>query len=126
MTPALFFMVGSREYKTAEELQTEIDAYFELIAAGRDNPTITGLAYYLGFASRQSFYDYEQREKFTYIVKRARLKIESVYEGRLFYKNPTGAIFGLKNMGWTDRQEIQHQGFPDPMITIHIEKPKDE
>jgi hypothetical protein len=76
--------------------------------------TITGLAYFLGFESRQSFYDYEKHAEFSYIIKRARLRIECDYEERLNSKNPTGPIFALKNMGWSDRQEIdqktQHSG----------------
>lgn len=68
--------------------------------------TITGLALYLGFESRQSFYDYEKKEEYSYIIKRARLAIESCYEEGLHYKTPTGSIFALKNMGWFDRQEF--------------------
>jgi hypothetical protein len=68
--------------------------------------TITGLALYLGFESRQSFYDYEKKEEYSYIIKRARLAIESCYEEGLHYKTPTGSIFALKNMGWFDRQEL--------------------
>jgi hypothetical protein len=36
--------------------------------------------------------------------------MEQIYEKRLNEsKNPTGAIFALKNFGWTDRQEIKHE-----------------
>ncbi len=28
------------------------------------------------------------------------------YEKRLLDKNPTGAIFALKNFGWTDKQQV--------------------
>ncbi len=72
--------------------------------------TITGLCIYLGFESRQSFYDYEKRETFSYIIKRARLRVENYYEQCLQYGNVTGAIFPLKNMGWHDKQEIDHSG----------------
>jgi hypothetical protein len=70
--------------------------------------TITGLCLYLGFESRQSFYDYEEKKEFSYIIKRARLVIESMYEEYLQSKNPTGSIFALKNMNWTDKSEIDH------------------
>lgn len=70
--------------------------------------TITGLAFYLGFESRQSFYDYEKREEFSYIIKRARLQIEKSYEQMLFGQNCTGAIFALKNLGWSDKQTIEN------------------
>jgi hypothetical protein len=73
---------------------------------------------FLGFDSRQSFYDYEKRDGFSYIIKKARLKVESHYEQCLQYGNVTGAIFPLKNMGWSDKQEIEHSGG----VTIHIDK----
>ena len=73
-------------------------------------PTISGLAYFLGFESRQSFYDYEKYPDFSYIIKRARLFIEVEYEEQLQHGNTTGAIFALKNMGWTDRQELGLDG----------------
>lgn len=110
-----------RHYNTAKELQTEIDNYFEHIKGERGTKvdetgivewmrppeycTVTGLAYYLGFESRQSVYDYEKDGQFSYVIKKARLKIESGYEQRLYSQSPTGAIFALKNMGWKDKTE---------------------
>lgn len=81
------------------------DGYFKYCEKNDKPPTITGLAFFLGFESRQSFYDYEKREIYSYTVKRNRLRIESEYESRLSMHNPTGAIFALKNLGWSDRQE---------------------
>lgn len=72
-------------------------------------PTITGLAYHLGFSSRQSFYDYEKDGEFSYTIKRSRLKIENEYEKALHHNSPTGAIFALKNFGWSDKQEIDQK-----------------
>ena len=72
--------------------------------------TITGLCLFLGFESRQSFYDYEDKKEFSYIVKRARLVIENGYEEGLFFKTPTGSIFALKNMGWHDKSEHELSG----------------
>lgn len=113
-------------YNTAEELQHKIDDYFnngvrtKTVLVGKDKepmelpvPTITGLAYYLGFESRQSFYDYEKKEGFTYTIKRARLFIEVEYEMQLSVGNTTGAIFALKNMGWIDSQKLDHSNNGD-------------
>jgi hypothetical protein len=72
----------------------------------RDKVTISGLCYHLGFESRQSFYDYEEREEFSYIVKRARLRVEMSYEQRLQDNACTGSIFALKNMGWADEKKL--------------------
>ncbi len=82
-------------FASPEELQRKIDEFIESCSSkiikddeGEDQVdlgkpiTISGLAYYLGFESRQSFYDYEKREEFSYTVKRARLFIESSYEQR--------------------------------------------
>lgn len=92
------------KYNSAEELQKAIDTYWE----GTDRPTITGLALHLGFESRQSFYDYEKSGEFSYIIKRARLNVESVYESNLHSGNAAGSIFALKNFGWTDKSTVEH------------------
>jgi len=77
--------------------------------------TICGLAYYLGFESRQSFYAYEEKIEFSYIIKRARLRIEQMYEQNLQFNNVAGSIFALKNMDWHDKTEHEHSG------DIHID-----
>lgn len=116
-----------RLFESPEKLQAAIDEYFSptvdiyvetkvgLMQAAkkqelRSNPTITGLAYHLGFESRQSFYDYETIEEFSYIIKRARLRVEIGYESRLAENNVAGAIFALKNMGWKDKTETELSG----------------
>lgn len=73
-----------------------------------EDPTITGLALFLGFESRQSVYDYEKNGEFSYIIKNARLRVEHGYEKSLKSDKPTGAIFALKNMGWTDKMELDN------------------
>ena len=107
-------------FKSPRVLKQKINGYFnnslpaEIIDEETGNVsikyprpiTITGLCLYLGFESRQSFYAYEKKEEFSYIIKRARMVIESIYEEGLHYKTPTGSIFALKNMGWFDRQEL--------------------
>ena len=73
-----------------------------------ENITITGLALYLGFDSRTSFYEYGKKEEFMYIIKRARLVDENRYENNLYSNACTGAIFALKNMDWHDKSEVDH------------------
>jgi len=109
-------------YDTPGALQKKIDQYYidgvkireVIVGKGAIQqlvkisvPTITGLCYYLGFQSRQAFYDYEKKEKFTYTIKKARLFIEQTYEEQLTIGNTTGAIFALKNMGWSDNPKVQ-------------------
>jgi len=124
--------IGGRppHFETPEELQGKIKEYFETgvkkrtVVVGPSNnktaveipiPTITGLCYFLGFESRQSFYDYENREGFSYTIKRARLFIETEYEEQLTIGNTTGAIFALKNFGWADKQVIDHMTGGKPL-----------
>lgn len=118
------------KYNTSEDIQNDIDEYFDscvpeylkddngeyvvnkgsVVIASYNKPTITGLALHLGFESRQSMYDYEKRGEFSYTIKRARLKIENSYEQDIRNPDltPTGAIFGLKNFGWSDKSEISN------------------
>lgn len=93
-------------FKSETELIEKIEQYF--LEYG-EKTTITGLCLFLGFESRQSFYDYEKNEKYSYIIKRARLMIENGYEIQAMdSKTPTFQIFALKNMGWSDKQELDH------------------
>jgi hypothetical protein len=73
------------KFKTAEELQAAIDDYFENGITVKEVinhivkvkiSTITDLALYIGFDSRQSFYDYEKNGEFKDIIKLARKRIE--------------------------------------------------
>jgi len=105
-------------YNTPEELEIRIKLYFDQFKPRSEEeaiemeiheirPTITGLCLFCGFESRQSFYDYEKKEGFTYTIKRAKARIENVYEQYLGTKYATGAIFALKNFDWSDKQEIE-------------------
>lgn len=93
-------------FDSADKMQDAIDDYFD----NYQPVTITGLALHLGFESRQSFYDYEEKPEFSYTIKRARARMEAYYENYLTSKNPTGAIFALKNFGWKDKTEVEQSG----------------
>jgi len=90
---------------TPDEIDAKVDEYF---ASHPDKPTVTGLALFLGFESRQSLYDYQKRDESSYRVKRAISRIEEVHEQRLYEAQATGSIFWLKNRGWSDKSEIDH------------------
>jgi len=106
------------DYKTPEEMQDKIDKYFNSLGK-RDRPTISELCYELGFCSRQSFYDYEEKKEFSYTIKRAKLRIQIHYEKQLNYNGCTGAIFALKNFGWIDRQDMNIKGEVSGNIIIN-------
>lgn len=111
-----------RKFSDVEKMQQKIDEYFNncpdfVIITGFDKnngefveykkytPTMTGLALYLGFVSRQSMLDYEEKPDFSCTIKKARLRIEHEYEKQLYMDKCTGAIFALKNFGWKDKVE---------------------
>jgi hypothetical protein len=117
------------KYTDPEVMQEQIDLYFKT-EVGQDvmydregkqindkngepimktfPPTVSGLALFLGFCDRNSLYDYKQNEQFSRTVKRAIARIERFAEDQLFTSGkPTGAIFWMKNHGWTDKQEIE-------------------
>lgn len=92
-------------YKSPDEMQKMIDDYFNEAKIW----TIPGLALHLGFADKQSLIDYQNKEVFFFPIKRAKLKIEDYTVKQLFQKNgvpSAGVIFILKNMGYSDKQDI--------------------
>jgi hypothetical protein len=93
-----------------EAFSKAVDEYFEQDI----QHTWTGLAYHLGFESRKSLWEYGTKEEFSNPVKRALLRIEEMYEKALFNKNAAGPIFALKNFNWQDKQQIEHEGLPEP------------
>ena len=98
-------------FPDVETLEKAIDKYFKDTPI--DDWTITGLALSLN-TSRETLINYEEREEFFDAIKEAKGKVEHSYELDLKRKGHAGSIFALKNMEWTDRQEIKHevtQGF---------------
>jgi len=91
-------------WKDPFELQCLIDNYFDQTV----RPTLAGLALFLEI-DRQTLYNYSERDQFFDILKKAKSRVEATYEERAIYEpNPTGVIFALKNMGWTDRVATDH------------------
>lgn len=119
-------------YETVEQLQAKIDEYWIYIKGeqGEDgkwirfpeHATVTGLALYLGFTSRQALLNYEHKEQFVDAVKKAKLQVEANYEQFLFGKNAAGPIFALKNFGWTDKTEVDQKTEHSGGIDIRILK----
>jgi len=120
------------KWETPEKLDKLIDDYFKsisyespLLVNGKEvtnrlgeliieviyvkRPTITGLSLYLD-TSRKVLMEYENRDNFSNTIKKAKTMIERFYEEGLMSQHSTGAIFALKNFGWTDKQEIEHTG----------------
>lgn len=135
-------------YKSKEEMQEKIDAYFEKcegtvlnnadgevvldkygdpVIVGRKPLTITGLALALGFNSRQALLNYQAKEEFNDTILRAKARVEQYAEERLFDKDgANGAKFSLANNfeGWREKQSIEAEVKSD--MTINVELVDDE
>lgn len=119
-------------YKTAKQMQEKIDEYFKICEGelwidddGKPittdkgaliykvppkPPTVTGLALALGFNSRQSLLNYQDKSEFMDTVTRAKSRVEEYAETRLFDKDgANGAKFSLANnfRGWSDKSEVK-------------------
>jgi hypothetical protein len=94
-----------RALESPDQAEERGCAYFELCDAQKRPYRICGLALALGLVSRQSLSEYESRPEFTDTIKRLRFIVEDAYEERACGTTPAGAIFILKNMGWSDQQQ---------------------
>lgn len=135
-------------YKTKEEIQEKIDAYFEeckgrvltdadgnamtnkngepIIVDARPL-TVTGLALALGFTSRQALLNYQDKEEFVDTITRAKARVEAYAEERLFDKDgANGAKFSLANNfdGWKEKQSIEADVKNE--VTINVELVDDD
>jgi len=107
------------EEEDIEAVTKVIGEYFDMQETKSKRATLTGLALHLGFESRQSFYDYEKKPAFTYVLKRARLICENGLAEKLTDRDSAtaGVIFGLKQFGWKDTVEqtnIEAEKIPIP------------
>lgn len=102
-------------YNSPEELEEKINEYFDSRIPTYDDegnvlawnfPSVTGLALFLGFSSRQGLYDYRNNKEYSCIIKRALMVVESHYEEKCNFQGATGSIFVLKNMGWKDQHDV--------------------
>ena len=117
------------KYATAAEMSQAVDAYFEdckgrplvrngkavtdkygvPVIIGAHPPTVTGLALWLGFKTRQSLLNYQARSKaFDDVITTAKTRCEEYAERRLYDRDGVnGAKFSLSNnfKGWSDKQK---------------------
>ena len=107
-----------RKFSSVEELQNEIDKFFEITP--EEEQTITGLALHLE-TYRKVLMEYEtgkydehfnDKIDFSNTIKRAKDRIANGYEKRCIKRGNAGDIFALKNFGWKDKQEVdmKHSG----------------
>jgi len=69
-------------------------------------PTMSGLALFLG-VDRKTITNYSNKEEYFPTIRKARARIESHLEKKLYGNNVTGLIFNLKNnFDWKDKSEV--------------------
>lgn len=94
---------------TPAEMDRLVDEYVALKVEAKAPITLMGMILHLGLSSRESLDGYADRPGFADSVKKAKAIIAETYERRLHGPQPAGAIFALKNMGWSDRLDVSSQ-----------------
>lgn len=106
-----------KQFTSPKTMLAKIDEYFNTY----DEPTQSGLARFLGFTSRDSFYKYESKVQYAEVVRYARTRIgEYLERASLSCKNPTAAIFQLTNLrdGWVDSKKIENTNDKLPTVAV--------
>lgn len=90
-----------------ERLAMKVDQYFDKMKKDHIDPSMTGLALFLG-CTRKNLIDYKETDEFGPILSRAKLMCENTLEQKMIAGTPpTGIIFILKNnYGWNDKVQI--------------------
>lgn len=106
---------------TPTELENKVNEYFEsggsvrevIVGNGANKRvlslniyTLTGMCLYCGFVDKMQLFMLERNNAYAHTIKRARSKIEKIYEENLQTTGNSANIFALKNFGWVDKQEI--------------------
>ena len=98
------------KYKTQEQLQKGIDAYFNMCDEKEKPYTMSGLALSLGI-DRATLVRYGDRDLFAHQIKNAKQRVQAqLEENALMGKgNAVFTIFNLKNnYGWRDQVEVKN------------------
>ena len=99
------------KYKTEEELQKGIEAYFNMCDENQRPYTMSGLALSLGI-DRITLINYGKRDLFFTLIKDAKQRVQAqLEENALMGKgNAVFTIFNLKNnYGWRDQVEVKNE-----------------
>jgi len=107
--------------KRVKEIMEEFEAYID----NTEVPTIAWFAYQARI-ERTTLYDYPE---FSTLIKRCIDKKEGALEQGMLSGEmpPAAAIFSLKQLGWSDKQEIAHTGKDGgPIRVIKAEELSDE
>lgn len=96
-----------RKWATPEALQADVDRYFDYCKEEGKPETIAGLAYYTN-VDRQTIYNYNEKDEFFDIIKKARDRIMMGLEETSITKGNAGTIFVMKQYGYKDKHEVDN------------------
>lgn len=105
------------KFDSPEEMERLGMEYIEECKKNDKPITLTGICIRLD-TTRQTLLDYERKDEFSDSVKRLKLRAENYAEEHLYNKNGravVGAIFSLKNFGWSDKMEFESSCKPSIM-----------
>lgn len=94
------------KFKDKEELQDRIDLFYDMCECLSMPVTYTGLMLVLGLNNKNQLSALRYHEEYGEIVRSAIASVEFFYEAKLSEGKPVGAIFALKNFGWSDRTDV--------------------
>lgn len=105
------------KYTDPAEMALQIELYAAQCDAEGEPMTVVGMALFLGFCDTTSLLDYGAKddEGFSSVIKKGKSMVEARALARAYKSNGAGAIFYLKNLGYSDKQQLT----VDP-ITINI------
>lgn len=108
--------------KYTKKFRKELLKIFEKYINDNDIPILAEFAY-TNNVSRPSLYDWPE---FSTLIKRCLDKKETNLEKGVFFDklNPIMAIFSLKQLGWRDRQEVEHTGETIKVIVSNEFQPR--
>lgn len=97
-----------RAFKSVEEVEKKINAYFNYCEEKEKPYTMSGLAYYLEI-DRKTLLNYSKNEEYFHTIKKARDRVQMQLEECLYrLGNNSGVIFNLKNnFDWKDKMEVE-------------------
>ena len=114
---------GRKKMLTPQEFKDGAQKYFDDCEIKEKSPTVAGLAYALGFSTRQSMHDYAKDPDYKEVINRARLYIESHISELMLSREvfTAGQIFYMKAVyAYDDKQEKEDK---TPNITYVMPVP---
>ena len=120
-----------QKYTDPKKFATKLGEYIEYedslkpkdakTGMGKGIYTLEGAALFLGFASRESMYEYAKKEEFYYVVSRFKLfltdfNVKKLYWGGTFM----AAQFWLRNWGGYSEESTQNQNITTKDVTVKV------